>query len=167
MIGDNTDQKVQSKWDKYPLWRSDRRSTPLCNSKCPSTQKNSFNPYGISRVCIYSVRKNKTSNCPDRQKVCHTFLPDENNCTCTVDTCDYALQFNCRIAHIASSVNTAADLLSRLQLKVTEKIRLKVREDIQTTPIEVTTSASDVADDEHFFFTQADNENELKEPALE
>ena len=84
-----------------------------------------------------------------------------------MDTCDYALQISCKIAHIASSVKTAPDFLSRLQLKVTERMRLKVREDIQTTPIEVTTSSLDVADVEHLFFTQADIENELKEPAPE
>ena len=63
------------------------------------------------------------------------------------NACDYVLQFNFKIAHIAGSVNTTADFLSRLQLKVTQKICLKIREDIQTTPIEV------VADEEQFFFT--------------
>ena len=61
--------------------------------------------------------------------------------------CDYVLQFNFKIAHIAGSVNTAADLLSRLELKITERIRLKIREDVQTTPIEVTTSSSGIADE--------------------
>ena len=56
-------------------------------------------------------------------------------------------------AHIAGSVNTAAEFLSRLELKVTEKIRLKIREDIQTTPIEVTTSSSDVAHEEQLLLT--------------
>ena len=41
-----------------------------------------------------------------------------------------------------------------------EKIRLKIREDIQTTTIEVTTSSSDVADEEQVFFTQTDNDHE-------
>ena len=45
--------------------------------------------------------------------------------------CDYVLQFDFKIAQIAGSVNTAADFLSRIELKVTEKIRLKIREDIQ------------------------------------
>ena len=76
------------------------------------------------------------------------------------NACDYVLQFNFRITHIAGSVNTAADFLSRLELKVTEKIRLKIREDIQTTPIEVTTSSSHVADEEQIFITQADNNDE-------
>ena len=48
-----------------------------------------------------------------------------------------------------------------------EKIRLKIREDIQTTPIEVTTSSSDVADEEHFFFTQADKNDESEEQIVE
>ena len=77
------------------------------------------------------------------------------------------LQFNFKIAHIAGSVNTAADFLARLALKVTEKIRLKIREDIQTTPIEVTTSSSDVADEEQVFFTQTDNDKESEEQTLE
>ena len=45
------------------------------------------------------------------------------------NACDHVLQFNFKIAHIAGSV-TPADFLSRLELKVTEKIRLKIREDI-------------------------------------
>ena len=80
---------------------------------------------------------------------------------------DYVLQFNFQLAHIAASVNTAADFLSRLEPKVTEKIRLKIREDIHTTPIEVTTFSSDVADEEQFFFTHADDSNESEEQTLE
>ena len=80
--------------------------------------------------------------------------------------CDYLLQFNFKIAHVAGSVNTAADFVSRLELKVTEKIRLKIREDVLTTPIEVTTSSSDVADEEQFFFAQADGEYETEEQTL-
>ena len=79
------------------------------------------------------------------------------------NACDYVLHVNFKIARIAGSVNTAADFLSRHELKVTEKIRLKIREDIQTTPIEVTTFFSDVADGEQFFFTQADNNDYSEE----
>ena len=81
--------------------------------------------------------------------------------------CDYVLQFNFNVAHNAGSVNTAADFLSRRELEVTEKIRLKIREDIRTTPIEVTTSFSDVTDEEQFFFTRADNNDESEEETIE
>ena len=80
---------------------------------------------------------------------------------------DYVLQFNFKIAHIARSVNTAADFLSRLDLKVTEGIRLTIREGVQTTPIEVTTSSSDVADEEPFFFTQPDDQDKTEEQILQ
>ena len=83
------------------------------------------------------------------------------------NACDYVLQFNCKIAHIAGSVNTAADFFSRLELKVTEKIHLKIREDVQTTAIEVSTSSSDVADEEQFFFTQPDSQDETEEKILQ
>ena len=77
------------------------------------------------------------------------------------------LQFNFKLAHIACSVNTAADFLSRLELNVTERIRLKIREDVQTTSIEVTTYSSDVADEEQFFFTQTDDQDETEEQILQ
>ena len=83
------------------------------------------------------------------------------------NACDYVFQFNFKKAHIAGSVNNAADFLSRLELKVTEKIRLKIRQDIHTTPIEVTTSSSDVADEEQFFFTFADDSNQSEQQTLE
>ena len=83
------------------------------------------------------------------------------------NACDYVLQFNFKIAQIAGSVNTAADFLSRLELKVTERIHLKIREDLQITHIEVTTSSSDVADEEQFFFTQADGPDETGEQILQ
>ena len=83
------------------------------------------------------------------------------------NACDYVLQFNFKIAHIAGSVNTAADYLSRLELKVTERIRLNIREDVQTTPIEVTTSSSDVADEEQFSFTQTDDQDETEKQILQ
>ena len=83
------------------------------------------------------------------------------------NACDYLLQLNFKRAHIAGSVKTAADFPSTLELKVTERIRLKIRENIQTTPIEVTFSASDVADETQFFFTQADIKDESEEQTLE
>ena len=83
------------------------------------------------------------------------------------NACDYFLQFNFKKAYIAGAAKSAADFLSPLQLKVTEKIRLKIREDVQTTPIEVTTSSSDVADEEQMVFTQADGEDETEEQTLE
>ena len=83
-------------------------------------------------------------------------------------SCDYVLQFNFKTAHIAGSVNTAADFFSRLEAKVTEKIHLKVREDVETTPIEVSLSCSDVADEEQFFFRQTDDgRNETDEQILQ
>ena len=81
-------------------------------------------------------------------------------------TCEYELQFNFKIALFASSVNTAADFHSRLELKFTEKICLKCQEKIQTKHIEVITSSSDVADEQKIFFTQTDNKDESKDKPL-
>ena len=51
-------------------------------------------------------------------------------------------------------------------MNVTEKIRLKIKKDVQTTPIEVTTPSSNVADEEHFI-AQADSEDNTGEQSLE
>ena len=80
---------------------------------------------------------------------------------------NYVLKFNFKIAHIAGSLNTAADFLSRIELKVTEKICLKNRQDVQTTPVEVTKFSSGVADEEQFSFTQIYGEDETEERILQ
>ena len=76
------------------------------------------------------------------------------------------MQCNIKIAHIASSINTATDFHSRLELKIADTIRLEIEEDVQTTVIEVATSCSDVADEEEFFFIQTDGEDETEEQTL-
>ena len=83
------------------------------------------------------------------------------------NACYYVLQFNFKKTSLAGSVNTAADFLSRRKLKVTEKIHPKIREDVQTTPIQLTTPSSDVADEEQFFFTQANGEDETEEQIIQ
>ena len=52
-------------------------------------------------------------------------------------------------------------------MKVTERIRLNIREDVQTTPIEVTRSSSDAAEEEQFFFTHTDDQDETEEQILQ
>ena len=79
----------------------------------------------------------------------------------------YVLHFHFKIAQIAGSVHTAIDFLYRLDYKVREKIRPRIRADVQTTPFEVTAASSDVADEEQFFFTQTDSENEIEEQTVE
>ena len=79
------------------------------------------------------------------------------------NACDFLLQFKLKIAHIAGSVSTAAGFLSKLELKVMEKIHLKIREDVQT--IKVSTSSSH--DEEQFFLTQTDSQEETEEQILQ
>ena len=62
--------------------------------------------------------------------------------------CVYVLQIIFKTAHIAGSGNTEADLLSTLELRVTERICLKIREEMQTTPIDLTKFSLDDADED-------------------
>ena len=64
--------------------------------------------------------------------------------------------------HVAGSQNTAADFLSRLELTPKEKVQLKLRDDILTSPIEVNLQSSDVADEEQLYFLP-DEEDETEQ----
>ena len=68
------------------------------------------------------------------------------------NACDYVLQFNFHIMHVAGTQNTAADFLSRIELTPKERVELKIREDITIRPIQVNLQSTDVADEEQIFF---------------
>ena len=168
MIEDNPDQNIQSKRKTY---------APVAfGSKIFSPEQLKVSIYSKEVLAIYMAliefahilwEATKPTIVLTDNKSVTRFFQTKTIPPALWNACDYVLQFNFKIAHIAGLVNTAADFLSRLELKVTEKIRIKIREDIQTTPIEVTTSSSDVADEVQFFFTHADDSNESKEQTLE
>ena len=164
MIENNPDQKIPSKRKTY---------TPVAFGSIilsPAQLKKSI--YSKEVLAIYMAflefshilrETTKPTIVPTDNKSVTRFFQTKAITPALLNACDYVLQFNFKIAHNAGSINTAADFLSRFELKVTEKIRLKIREDIPTTPIEVRTSSSDVADEEKFFFTQADNNDDSEE----
>ena len=168
MIEDNPDQKIQSKRKTY---------APVAfGSKIFSPAQLKMSIYSKELLAIYMAffefahilwEATKPTIVLTDSKSVTRFFQTKSIPPALWNACDYILQFNFKIAHTAGSVNTAADFLSRLELKVTEKIRLKIREDIHTTPIEVTTSSSDVADEKQFFFTHADDGKESEEQTLE
>ena len=168
MIEENPDQKIQSKKKTY---------APVAfGSKIFSPAQLNMSIFSTEYLAIYTAFLEFAHNLWEETNST-IVLTDNNSVTRFLQTkaippslwnpCDYVLQFNFKIAHIAGSVNTAVDFLSQLELKVTENIRPKIMEDVQTMPIEVTTSSSDVADEEQFFFTQADSKEATEEKTLE
>ena len=150
MIEVNPDQKIQSQRKTY---------APVAfGSKVFSPAQLNMSMYSKESLAIYMAFLEfahilwETSKPTIFNKSVTRFFQTKAIPPSLWNACDYVLQFNIKIAHIAGSVNTVVDFLSRLELKVTEKIHLKIREDVQTTPIEVSTSSSDVADEEQFFF---------------
>ena len=168
MIEDNPDQKIQSERKTY---------APVAfGSKIFSPAQYKFSIYSKEILAIHMAflafahflwEATKPTIVLTDNKSVTRFFQTKSIPPSLWNACNYVLQINFMIAHIAGSVNTAADFLSRLELKVTEKMRIKMREDIQRTPIEVTTSSSDVADEEQFFFTHADDSNESEEQTLQ
>ena len=76
------------------------------------------------------------------------------------NACDYVIQFIFTIAHIPGKNNTAADYLSRLEISPKEKLILRIREDIPTTPIELHVQSAGVSEEEQIFYTEDDDETE-------
>ena len=70
------------------------------------------------------------------------------------NACDYVIQFNFVIAHIPGAQNTAADYLSRLEADP------KIREDVQTLPIEINVQSAAVSQEEQIFYTNDEDETE-------
>ena len=68
------------------------------------------------------------------------------------NACNYVLQFNFHIMHVAGTQNTAADFLSRIDLNPKERVELKIRNDITIRPTQVNLQFTDVADEEQLFF---------------
>ena len=168
MIEDNPDQKIQSKRKTY---------APVAfGSKAFSPAQLKMSIYSKDFLAIYMTflefahilwaTPKPTIILTDNKSVTR-FFQTQAIPPSLWNVCDYVLRFKFKIAQIAGSINTAADFLSRLELKVTEMIHLKIREDVQTTPIEVSTSSSDVADKEQFFFRQTDDQNETEEQTLQ
>ena len=168
MIEDNPDQKIQSKRKTYaPVAFGSKILTP-------AQLKMSIYSKGFLAVYIAFLEfahilweATKPTIVAKDNKSVTRFFQTNTIPPSLWNACDHVLQFSFIIAHVAGSVNTAANFLSRLELKVTERIRLKIREDVQATLIEVTTSSSDVADEEQFIFAQADGEDETGEQTLE
>ena len=126
MIEDNPDQKIQSKRKTY---------APVAfGSKIFSAAQLKMSIYSKEFLAIYMAflefahilwEATKPTIVLTDDKSVTRFFQTKAIPPALWNACDYALQFNFKIAHIAGSVNTAADFLSRLELKVTEKIRLK------------------------------------------
>ena len=76
------------------------------------------------------------------------------------NACDYVIQFNFVIAHIPGAQNTAADYLSRLKADPKDKLVMKIREDVQTLPIEINVQSAGVSQEEQIFYTKDDDETE-------
>ena len=168
MIEDNPDQKIQSKTKTY---------APVAfGSKVFSHAQLKMSIYSRELLAIYMAflefahilwETSKPTIVLTDNKSVTRFFQTKAIPPSLWNAYDYVLQFNFKIAHITGSVNTAADFLSRLELKVTENIHLKIRKDVQTTLIEVSTYSSDVSDEEQFFFTQPESQDETEEKILQ
>ena len=81
------------------------------------------------------------------------------------NACDYVLQYNFVIAHVARAMNTAADFLSRADVHPTEKLDLSIRNDVTTKAIEVNIQSTGVAEEESLYILpeEAPSEQQLWE----
>ena len=136
MIEDDPQQKLQSKRKTY--------ATIAFGSK-------SFNPTQL-KMSIYA-KEFLDIFCVYRPPSSRQIFPNKNHSPALWNACDYVLQNNFVIAHVAGAMNTAADFLSRTEMKL--------RNDIQTKSIEVNIQSSGIAEEERIYL-QPDDENDEK-----
>ena len=67
------------------------------------------------------------------------------------NACDYVLQNNFVIAHVAGTMNTAVDFLSRTEVDPTEKLEMTIRNHIHTKSIEVNIQSSGIVEQEQIY----------------
>ena len=81
------------------------------------------------------------------------------------NACDYVLQYNFIIAHVAGTMNTAADFLSRTESNPTEKLEMTIRNDIHTKAIEVNIQSIGIVEEEQIYILPDEeiDENQLWE----
>ena len=81
------------------------------------------------------------------------------------NACDYVLQNNFVIAHVAGSMITAAGVLSRTEVDPKEKLEMTIRNDIRTKAIEVNIQSSGIVEEERIYILPDDeiDENQLWE----
>ena len=80
----------------------------------------------IFRIQPYLVGDNPTNSCNNNRSVTRFFQTKAIPLTLW-NACDYVLQFNFHIMHVAGTQNTAADFLSRIDLNRKERVELKIR----------------------------------------
>ena len=127
MIEDNPDQKKQSKRKTY---------APVAFGwKVLSPARLKVSRYSKEFLAIYKAflefehilwEATKPTTVLTDNKSVTRFSQTKANPPALKNACNYVLQLNFKIAHIVGLVNTAAYFLSRLELNVTEKIRLKI-----------------------------------------
>ena len=76
------------------------------------------------------------------------------------NACVDVIEFNFTFVHIPGKSKTAEDYLSRLEISPKEKLILRIREDIPTTPIELHVQSAGVSGKEQYFYTENDDETE-------
>ena len=118
MIEDNPHQKMQSKRKTYALWYLAQKFSPLQKIKMSIYSKDFLAIYQAFLEFAHTLWETTkpTIVLTDKKSVTR-FFQTKAISPALWNACNYVLQFNFKIAHIAGSVNTAADLLSRFLSK--------------------------------------------------
>ena len=154
-----TRKSNQSENQKLILWRLDQQTSRLPDTKCHPWSKKISAIYIELHEFSHNLRETtKPKIVLTNNKSITQFFQTKAVSHAFWNACDSVLRFNFKQTHLAGLVITAADSFSRRQLKFTEILRLLIWVDIQTKPIEVTTSSSDIAEESVLFHLNTQRE---------
>ena len=161
MREDDPNQKLQSKRKTYALIALALKRSTQHSRKCQCMRKNSF-PY-ISRLL------NLDTLCGEASVIVFTenrsvtrFLQAKMIPPALWNARDYVFQYNFVITHVAGSMNTAADFLSRSEVDPTEKLEMTIRNNIHTKAIEVNIQSTGMVEEEPLYILSDDEIDETQ-----
>ena len=81
------------------------------------------------------------------------------------NACDYVFQYSFVLAHVAGSMNTAANFLSVTEVDPTQKLEMAIRSDVHWKAIEMNIQSSGIVEEEQIYVLPDDeiHENQLFE----
>ena len=144
LIEYDPNQKVTSLRKSYAPPPMVQKPSSQLKSRCPYMQKTflQFTSLSNNLDTFSGARRNK------------------NRTAALWNACDNVIQFNFVKTHNPGAQNTAADFLSRLEADPKDKLFMKIREDVQTIPIEYSVQSAGVSQEEQIFYATDEEETE-------
>ena len=162
LIEDDPNQKFTSIRKSYaPVANGSKTFNPArINMSICAKNFLRFIPHSKNSGILSGARRNRSLSILTDNKSATRFVQTKIVPPALWNACDYVIQFNFVIPHIPGAQNTASEYISCLEADPKDKLFMKIREEVQTVPIEINVQSTGVSQEEQIFYTNDDDETE-------